>query len=258
VVFDDISDQLAVDRMKNEFVAVVSHELRTPLTSLRGSLGLLAAGIVGDLSPEGQRMTSVAVASTDRLVRLVDDILDLERLVSGHVALERRPHRLTDVVRTAVEAVAGAAEEAGVVLHVDVDPVSGWLDADRMVQVLVNLLGNAVKFSSAGSAVTVRGRHADDHVLLEVEDCGRGIPADRLDTVFERFAQVDSSDSREHGGTGLGLAIARNVVEAHDGTIAVRSEVGAGTTFTVTLPQRIAGSPRRSGGRRLDDAGEQP
>ena len=253
VVFDDVTEQLAVDRLKDEFVSVVSHELRTPLTSLRGSLGLLAGGVLGELSPQGKEMADVAVSSTERLVRLVDDILDLERLVAGQVVLQRRAQRLADLARTAVEAVQGVADAKGVELRTTAGDAELWADADRIVQVLVNLLGNAVKFSPAGSVVDLRGARVDGAAVLEVQDRGRGIPADQLERVFDRFAQVDASDSRAHGGSGLGLAIARNVVEAHGGQISAQSEVGTGTTFTVVLPQRRPGAQPRVPGRRADD-----
>ncbi len=254
LVFDDVTEQRAVDRMKDEFVSVVSHELRTPLTSLRGSLGLLASGLVGNLSDEGQSMAEIAVASCDRLVRLVDDILDLERLVAGHVVLLRRAVPLPELMTTAVQAVAGFAEQAGVLVEVQAEDAVAWLDADRVVQALVNLIGNAVKFSAAGSVVTCTAALADPRrLVLAVTDRGRGIPADQLERVFERFAQVDSSDSRTHGGSGLGLAITRSVVEGHGGTITATSTVGVGTSFTVILPQRAAQGQARPAGRRAED-----
>ncbi|MBC7372378.1 MAG: GAF domain-containing protein [Frankiales bacterium] len=255
VVVDDITDQLAVERLKNEFVSVVSHELRTPLTSLRGSLGLLASGVLGELSAPGKQMADVALSSTERLVRLVDEILDLERLAAGQVVLQRRQHALVDVVQTAVQEVAGLAEQAGVVLRADVDGSDVWLDADRVVQVLVNLLGNAVKFSPSGAEVAVRANVSEGMIVVAVEDSGRGIPDNELERIFDRFAQVDASDSRDHGGSGLGLAIARNVVEAHGGTITARSVVGEGTTFTVTIPQRRPDVSQRPNGRRCTDTG---
>jgi signal transduction histidine kinase len=253
VVFDDVSEQQAIDRLKSEFVSVVSHELRTPLTSLQGSLDLMAHGVLGELSPSVQRMADIALTSTGRLVRLVDDILDLERLVGGQVVLERRQHALADLARTSLAALQGLAGAKGVELRLDVDDSQLWCDGDRVVQVLVNLLGNAVKFSPAGAVVDLRGGNHEGQVVLEVEDRGRGIPADQLERVFERFAQVDASDSRDHGGSGLGLAIARNVVGAHDGVISAQSELGKGTTFSVVLPQRRARNGRHDLGRRAQD-----
>ena len=160
---------------------------------------------------------------------------------------------MSSVVLPKEVTITPLAEAAAIPLRLTADPVAAWLDGDRITQVLVNLVGNAVKFSAPGSPVDVRV-HADDGVVrLEVEDRGRGIPPDQLERVFDRFAQVDSSDSRDGGGTGLGLAISRNVVEAHDGTLTVRSTVGEGTTFTVELPQRRGDTVPRPRGRRSED-----
>lgn len=256
VVFDDVSARLEVERLKEEFVSVVSHELRTPLTSMRGSLGLLSAGIGGELPPEARTLVDVALNNTDRLVRLVGEILDLERLTAGQVQLLRHEHRLVDVVRTAVDTVAGLAEQAGVRLEQAADERTAWFDGDRVVQVLVNLLGNAIKFTDPGGTVRVTASYAADSVTVTftVTDTGRGIPPDLLEQVFDRFAQVDAGDARVKGGSGLGLAIARSIAEAHGGSISVESEVGVGSAFRVVLPQRssrpAAGDAPR---RRADD-----
>ena len=255
VVFEDVTARQEIERMKEEFVSVVSHELRTPLTSMRGSLGLLAAGVVADLPPQAKGLVDMALANTERLVRLVGDILDLERLTAGQVRLVRAEHALCDVVATAVAAVSGLAEAAGVGVEQQVHDTTAWFDSDRVVQVLVNLLGNAVKFTEPGGRVTVTAAPSGDEVRITVADTGRGIPAEKLREVFDRFAQVESGDARDKGGTGLGLAISRSIVEAHGGRISVDSEVGVGSTFTVLLPQRSgrpagAEAPRR----RADDA----
>ncbi len=254
VVFDDVSARQEVERLKDEFVSVVSHELRTPLTSMRGSLGLLSAGLGGDLAPEARILVDVALNNTDRLVRLVSEILDLERLATGQVQLHRLEWRLADVVRMAVDAVAGLAQEAGVRVEDVADDSTAWFDGDRIVQVLVNLVGNAVKFAEAGSTVRVTASyvdHDDGNVIFAVADSGRGIPADLLSQVFDRFAQVDASDSRVKGGSGLGLAIASSIAEAHGGSITVESELGVGSTFTVVLPQRSARGGDRPDAPRL-------
>lgn len=198
-------------------------------------------------------MAEIAVANCDRLVRLVDDILDLERLAAGQVVLQRRTAPLAELTTTALHAVTGLAEQAGVHVRIDAEDAVAWLDADRVVQALVNLLGNAVKFSAAGSTVTCSAALEPGRLVLTVADRGRGIPADQLERVFDRFAQVDSSDSRTHAGTGLGLAIARSVVEAHGGQITVTSTVGVGTTFTISVPQRATSAAPRAAGRRAED-----
>jgi PAS domain S-box-containing protein len=236
IVFRDVTERRAMDRMKDEFVSVVSHELRTPLTSIRGSLGLLAGGVYGELPPEASDMLDLAVDNTDRLVRLVNDILDLERLQSGRVELEIERVDLTELAAKAVAAVASATDR-GVRVR-----VSGWqvlvdADADRIVQVITNLVGNAIKFSDPDGVVDVEASVVGDEGIVRVTDHGRGIPADLLERIFDRFQQVDASDAREKGGTGLGLAIARGIVEEHGGRIWAESVEGEGAVFSVALPR---------------------
>ncbi|MDB4952007.1 MAG: two-component hybrid sensor and regulator [Gemmatimonadetes bacterium] len=246
VTFRDVAERREVERMKDEFVSVVSHELRTPLTSLRGSLGLLAGGRAGEVSTSGQRLLDIAVQNTDRLVRLINDILDLERIRAGRVELEPRPVPAAELVRSAADLMEPMAEKGGVRLEADAPPVRVLADADRILQVLTNLISNAVKFSPAGSTVAVSARAEGGRALFEVRDRGRGIPAPMLEAIFERFHQVDSSDARQKGGTGLGLAICRGIVEQHGGRIWAESAPGDGSTFRFTLP--LAGSTDASGG----------
>jgi len=238
ITFRDVTLRREVDRMKDEFVSVVSHELRTPLTSIRGSLGLLAAGKGGDLSVAGARMLEIAVANTDRLIRLINDILDLERIESGKEAMEMGPVSAADLARHAAEVMQPVAERAGVALRLRADDAALEADADRLLQVLTNLLSNAVKFSEAGNAVDLVVERASDGAVFRVADQGRGIPPDRLESIFERFNQVDSSDSRQKGGTGLGLAICRSIVQQHGGRIWAESKAGEGSTFVFTVPAR--------------------
>jgi PAS domain S-box-containing protein len=230
----DITAQREMERMKDEFVGVVSHELRTPLTSIRGSLGLLESGRLD--AAQSRRMLEMAVRNTDRLIRLVGDILDLERLESGLVALERGECDAASLMRASADAVRGMAEEAGVALEVEPAAHTLAADGDRVVQVLVNLLSNAVKFSPPGSTVTLSAAREGGEVVFAVRDRGRGIPPDKLDAVFGRFQQVDKSDSRHKGGTGLGLAICKRIAELHGGRMAVESALGQGSTFRVHLP----------------------
>jgi signal transduction histidine kinase len=241
----DIRRRGEVERIKDELVSVVSHELRTPLTSIRGSLGLLASGKLGALSPQGERMVQIATQNAERLVRLIGDTLDLERLESGSMSLERAWADAEAVALRAVETLRGVAEECGVRLEAGVPrELSMWVDADRVEQVLVNLLSNAIKFSPPGALVRLNAERRGGEVLFAVVDRGRGIPTAQLEHVFERFRQVDSSDAREKGGTGLGLAICRSIVQQHGGRIWAASEVGAGSTFFFTLPVE-AGAERR-------------
>jgi PAS domain S-box-containing protein len=236
VTFRDITERQAVERLKSEFVSTVSHELRTPLTSIRGSLGLLAAGLLGELPAKGQRMLDIAIGNTDRLVRLINDILDLEKMESGRVELRRRVVDAPDLVIQAVDVMQPMAERAGIELRAEAEHCSILVDSDRILQTLTNLLSNAIKFSPRGATVTVSAVSGGGNFTFRVADEGRGIPHEKLETVFERFHQVDASDSREKGGTGLGLAICRSIVQAHGGRIWAESRVGSGSTFHVSLP----------------------
>jgi len=236
-VLQDITTRKQAEQVKDEFISVVGHELRTPLTSIRGSLGLLEGGVFGELPEEAQSMVALAVTNTDRLVRLINDILDIERMDAGRVELDLAPVKTSELLGNAMQIVQMTATQARVTLTAEVqDDLTVSVDADRIVQVLVNLLGNAVKFSPRWSTVTITVTSEHGRALFSVKDTGRGIPADRLQSIFERFRQVDSSDAREKGGSGLGLAIARNIVEHHGGQMSVESELGQGSTFYFTLP----------------------
>lgn len=236
-VFRDVTKAREVARLKDEFVSVVSHELRTPLTSIRGSLGLIANTMGGSLPEKGARMLQIAIQNTDRLVRLINDILDIERIQCGRIPMERSDTRSNDLMRQAVEVIQPLADKAGIILTTDCgSPMPLFVDIDRMVQTFTNLLGNAIKFSPAGSHIRFTTTTRAKEVLFEITDEGRGIPVGKLDLIFERFQQVDASDSRIKGGTGLGLPICRSIVQQHGGSIRVESTPGQGSTFTVSLP----------------------
>ncbi len=232
----DLSDRHAMRKMKDEFVSVVSHELRTPLTSIKGALGLLARGVTGALPPKADEMAQIALTNADRLSRLVDDILDLQRIESGRIAIDMRTCDIADLMRQSVESVHLVAEGEGITIAIS--PCQGSIRADqeRMVQAFVNLLGNAIKFSRRGGRIEFAAERTGSIVVFRVRDEGRGIPKDKLETIFERFEQVDASDAREKGGTGLGLAICRSIVEQHGGRVWAESELGRGSTFCVQLP----------------------
>ena len=234
--FRDISQRFALDRMKDEFVSTVSHELRTPLTSIRGALGLLSAGLLGTISDKAANLLRIALSNSDRLVRLINDILDLERIQSGREPLSFRPISLSEIVRQAIDGMQPVADAAGVQLIHDANLVQLSADPDRLLQVITNLLSNAVKFSPDGATVSVTLREGSSGVTLSVIDQGRGIPADKLDTIFDRFQQVDASDSRQKGGSGLGLAICRTIVQQHNGRIWAERNPVCGSTFRVVLP----------------------
>ena len=228
-----------VERMKNEFVSTVSHELRTPLTSIRGSLGLLEGGILGELPAQAQDMVRIARTNTERLIRLINDILDLEKMESGKLDFQLEPLELSALLAQAVEAHHGYAEGCGatLVLEVEAPGARAVVDGDRFLQVLANLLSNALKFSPRGERVTLRLERMGERLRVSVEDRGPGIPESFRARIFEKFAQADGSDTRRKGGSGLGLSIARALAERMGGTLDFVSEEGAGTTFRVELPE---------------------
>lgn len=236
VVFRDVTQRREVDRMKREFVSMVSHELRTPLTAIRGALGLIAGGAVEELNPKTNRMVDIALVSTDRLGRLINEILDIERIESGMLSMDLATHPCRPLVEAAVEQVQVLSEEAGVRVSIGATEGQVHADADRLVQTLLNLLGNAIKFSHRGGYVSVRTQAKGEFVEFAISDDGRGIPEDKLDRIFSRFEQVDSSDAREKGGSGLGLSISRGIVERLGGRIWATNNAGAGATFRFTLP----------------------
>ncbi|MBI2955927.1 MAG: PAS domain S-box protein [Acidobacteria bacterium] len=244
----DISGRKALERMKDEFISMVSHELRTPLSSLRGALSMLQRGRLGALSAEGQRMLDIAVEDTDRLVRLTNDILDIERMEAGRYTLVKRACDAAQLVSRAVELMRPMAEKAEVALSVSAEPAPLRADPDRLLQALANLISNAVKFSPAGRTVWVNAWKQAGEAFFQVKDEGRGFPSENREAVFERFQQIDPSDSREKGATGLGLFITRNIVQQHGGRIWAESAPGQGSTFSFTLPLAAGGADEESSG----------
>ena len=232
----DISRRREIERTKDEFVSIVSHELRTPLSSIRGSLGLLASGVLAQSPAKADRMVQIALENTDRLVRLINDMLDIERIESAAVKLDCRACEAGALVDQAADAMRVAATLAGVSIEIVGASGALWADPDRIAQTLTNLISNAIKFSSRGGTMWLGAYTRDDEVVFEVRDEGRGIPPDKLESIFERFEQVDSSDAREKGGTGLGLAICRSIIDQHGGRIWAESSLGQGSTFRFALP----------------------
>lgn len=243
---EDVTHRFELARMKDEFISVVSHELRTPLTSIRGALGILQTGVFDHQPDRSQQMLRIAINNSDRLVRLVDDILCLERLKSGKVELVREPIQVQELLEQAVNSVQALADQAEIRLVVDGLKQEIRVAPDAMIQTLTNLLSNAIKFSPSGSTVwlnaTVVQAPADDQddvldwVQFTVRDEGRGIPAEKLELIFEEFQQVDVSDSRKKGGTGLGLAICKRIVQQHGGRIWAENRLDRGSTFYLRLP----------------------
>jgi PAS domain S-box-containing protein len=250
---EDITERHNLEQMKAEFISIVSHELRTPLTSISGALELLSTGLIQPESERGKETISIAAAETDRLTRLVNDILDLERLESGKIRLEQKSWNLAELMHRAADFMQLAASQAAITLSVEPLSVVLQVDGDRILQVLTNLLSNAVKFSPAHSTIWLTAEICKEaqtsqqaeqppvqtfppYILITVRDQGRGIPANKLESIFERFQQVDASDSRKKGGTGLGLAICRSIVQQHGGDIWAASGLGQGSSLHFTLP----------------------
>lgn len=231
----DISDRHQIERMKNEFISIVSHEIRTPLTSIRGAIGLLASGMYQNKPERVQRMLEIALTDSDRLVRLVNDILDLERLESGRLELVKERCDAAGAIGQAVEGVQAIADKEGVRFSLPCETATVWASPDALQQVLTNLLSNAIKFSPPQSIITLTVQPQWQGVLFAVRDSGRGIPPDKLEMIFNPFQQVDASDSRQKGGTGLGLTICKRIVHQHGGRIWVESTLGEGSTFYFTL-----------------------
>ncbi len=236
VILKDITERHEIERMKHEFISIVSHELRTPLTAIRGFLGLLGTGLYDQKPEKAKRMIDLALTSSDRLVRLINDILDLERLDSGKAPLVMEYADSAMLVQKAIEGIQAIADESTITFLVAAASAQVWVAPDAMIQTLTNLVSNAIKFSPPGETVWISVRLSGNHLLFSVRDHGRGIPADKLETIFERFQQVDASDARQKGGTGLGLAICRSIVQQHGGQIWAESILGKGSTFYFRLP----------------------
>ncbi len=246
-----LTERSQLDLLKDEFISTVSHELRTPLTSIRGALGLLSSGVIGDVDAKALNLLRIAVTNTDRLIRLINDILDLERMESGRAPLQIRRCSLRDLAHQAIETMTPMADSHTVHLELVPSTLAQAAapealffdgDADRILQVLTNLLSNAIKFSPTASTVRIHTDATAESILLKVVDEGRGIPTEKLDSIFDRFQQVEPSDARQKGGTGLGLAICRSIVQQHSGSIWAQRNLGVGTTLYVMLPRTARSS----------------
>lgn len=252
-IMRDIRDRKRIERLQSEFVSTVSHELRTPLTSIRGSLALVSAGVTGSLYPEAKEYVDIALSNTERLVRLINDILDIEKMQSGNVDFRLRSTELAPALRALVAANEpfAVAHRVTLLLPDEIPPGEVLVDPDRFAQVLTNLLSNAVKFSPPESTVDVGAERRGRTFRIHVRDRGPGVPAEFEGRVFQRFAQADASNTRHRGGTGLGLAIAKELVERMRGTIGFEPAEGGGTTFFVELPYLapVMGSDEMDGER---------
>jgi len=241
----DITESKRIERMKSEFISTVSHELRTPLTSIRGALGLLLGKYADTVPAKTLHLLEMANRNSERLTLLINDLLDLEKIESKNLDLDLKELDLATLAQQALGANEGYAQHYGVHLRLGEIPQDASVrgDAHRLLQVFANLLSNAVKYSSKDGEVVVSVVQRGDHYRVSVRDFGRGIPDEFRSRMFERFAQADSSDTREKGGTGLGLNVAKAIVERHGGSLDYVSEVGVGTEFYFDIPAHAGPQP---------------
>lgn len=256
----EIEARKQAEQKKDELISIVSHELRTPLACIRTALELLNTGHYGVLETKGHQFIDIALTNSDRLLRLLNDLLDLERIEAGIDLTSRENCNIADLMEQAVDSLQAMAEQAEVRLSVSTIPVKRYVNPDHIIQVLTNLIGNAIKFSPPGSTVWLAaqlqanpGEEAESDILsqdltISVKDRGRGIPSDKLESIFSRFEQVYPSDAHQKGGSGLGLTICRSIVEQYGGRIWVESSLGGGSTFYFTLPDLSANYPEFSQG----------
>ncbi|RLF43665.1 MAG: hypothetical protein DRN09_04395 [Thermoplasmata archaeon] len=227
-----------LNNLQKIFLNVTSHELRTPMAAIKGYTDLLTMGTLGDLTDEQKEAISVMRRNIDRLDNLIKDILDISRLESGTLSIQPTKCDLLEIITEVLATMRFTAETKNIIIETNIDnnlpPI--YADRDRIKQVLINLLGNAIKFSDSGSKIILSAKRDKNNVVIAVKDFGRGIPKNKQKKIFEPFYQVDSGMDRKFGGVGLGLAITRGIVEAHDGKITVESQVGKGSTFFVKLP----------------------
>jgi PAS domain S-box-containing protein len=250
----DVTERKRLERLKDEFVSMVSHELRTPMTSIAGALGLLMGNAAGPLPDAAARLLTIAHANSQRLVRLINDILDIQKIESGQVVFHLRHLGLRALIEQTIEANRAFAQGFGVSIRLDDASADGEVfgDADRIAQIVTNLLSNAVKFSSGGDEVVVTIERRGENMRISVRDHGPGIPEEFKPRIFEKFAQADSSDARQKGGTGLGLSIVKQLVHQHGGTVGFEPAPGGGTIFHCELPRSsdpaVTGRAPRAGG----------
>ncbi len=235
-----VSDLRELDRLKQEFVSMVSHELKSPLTSVQGTLTLLEEGALGEISPKAKDRVQKAEVDVRRLITLINDLLDIDKIESGKLEMYLEDVQLSQVLERSVISVQGMADQQGVLLSILSTDAVVYGDEDRLVQVVINLLSNAIKYSRAGQTVTVTVEDLPGQAQVKVIDHGRGIPSEYKSLVFERFRQVEAADTKVKGGTGLGLTICKKIVEQLGGTIGVESEEGQGSTFWFSIPKRIS------------------
>jgi len=247
-----IAAERRAQKAMTEFQSTVSHELRTPLTAISASLKLLEHRVVDPGGPRGSELVVVARTSADRLVRLINDLLDLNKLEAGRLELNKRPLSVGASLDEILSAIAPLASSQEIAVRKNVQTVALiCADQDRFQQIVVNLLSNAIKFSERGNVVDIAAEEQGEFVLFSVTDRGVGIPESELPKLFGKFQQLDSSDNRNHGGTGLGLFVTKVLVEQHGGSLSVQSKPGIGSTFLFTIPRFVEDPIESSGGEQI-------
>jgi PAS domain S-box-containing protein len=248
LVFFDLTERQKVERLKSDFVSTVSHELRTPLTAIRGALGLLSGGVLGELTPDAMNVVQIAHQNAERLVRLVNDILDMQKIEAGKMDFDLTVCDLAELVERSISDNRAYVDQFSVRMALAARPDRALVRVDRhrILQVLANLISNAAKFSPPGGEVMLRCVEQGGAFCVEVSDQGRGIPEEFRDQIFGKFAQADASASRPRGGTGLGLSISKSIIECHEGAIDFHAREGGGTTFYFTIPTLDAVQERRA------------
>ncbi len=245
IIVRDITDRKNIERLKNEFVSTVSHELRTPLTSIRGALGLIMGGVAGDISPKARAMVDIASKNSERLIRLINDILDIDKIESGKMIFNLQPVELMPLLELAIDINRAYGQQFDITFTLESSIAGVWVyaDSDRLIQALTNLLSNAAKFSSAGMSVLVSLARRGDILRIAIHDRGPGIPEKFREQLFQKFAQADASDARQKGGTGLGLSITKAIVEKLGGQIDVMIVPDVGSIFYIDLPEWYVPDP---------------
>ncbi len=241
ITIRDITERLKMDKLKDDFISTVSHELRTPLTSIRGSLGLIVGGVVGDIPDEANNMLKLAESNTERLLLLINDILDIQKLESGELTMIPEKMALTSFIEKVIQDNRAYGEQFSVsfVLKNTMPDVNIYADEHRMMQVMANLLSNAAKFSDENSEIHIQLSRRNQWIRIAVKDHGIGIPSKFYSKLFDKFTQSDTSDTKQKGGTGLGLNIAKAIVEKLGGVISFISEENVGTTFYIDMLEFI-------------------
>jgi signal transduction histidine kinase len=224
---------LKAERQKQEFVQMISHDLRTPLSAIQGTLALALRGSYGSLNDKGKSRLSDAEQDSERLIAMINELLDIEKIEAGKLQIDFADVSLEGVISRSIESVAPLAQSNNVELRYDGADATVRGDFDRLIRVAINLISNAIKYSPTGTTVTISVESTATAANVRVADCGRGIPVNKIDTIFDRFSQVENADAQK--GTGLGLAICKAIIEAHSGTIGVESKEGCGSTFWFSL-----------------------